>query len=155
MLGRLAKRSQIAFALWILLWPLGCGRQAQTGQSPNLAQGGPVEQDLRLTFGGFPQEHPEEGKLEGVCGTDSTRNVLDCDVYNGLAHWTVKELTLEVTWFPFGEDNKRFYSESVSIEPLKTEHVSIRLGLQLPGRVSPPGKRWGWLIANAKGHRIQ
>jgi hypothetical protein len=113
-----------------------------------LLLGSPVrgEQDLRITFGGFVENHPEGGKLGGVCGTDDTRNVLNCDIYNGLLDWTVTEITLLVTWSPYGDDDKRYYRVPVSIEPLKTERVSVRLGLQLP-----PDDRWGFQIMSARG----
>ncbi len=122
-----------------------------------------AEQDLVLTFGGFMQGGDERQKLEGVCGTDETRNVLNCDIYNGLEGWTVTELTFLITWTPYGENNKRTLAKRVSIEPLKTEHVDIRLGLQLPpdtqfrnkqgAPVGPPQSHWSWLIVRAKGHR--
>jgi hypothetical protein len=136
-----------------------CGPSAEQPRPQNR-----VERDLRITFGGFPQGHPEEGKVDGVCGTDFTRNVLDCDIHNGLAAWTVTELTLEITWYPYEDDNRRLYSERISIEPQKTQHVSIRLGLRLPpdeqlkvrGRpVGKPQSQWQFLIANAKGYRVQ
>ena len=123
-----------------------------------LAQDKKPEQDLRITVGGFVEDHPEGGKLEGVCGTDYTRNVLDCDIYNGLLDRTVTEIMLVVVWSPYGDDNKRFYRVRVSIEPLKTEHVSVRLGLQLPADdVVKPGKitHWKFLIASARGYRVK
>jgi hypothetical protein len=44
----------------------------------------------------------------------------------------------------------------VSIVPLRTERVSVRLGLQLPPD-DVVGTRtlahWAWLIASARGHR--
>ena|SRR6202030_1712613 len=119
----------------------------------------PPEQDLPITFGGFTEGHPERGELNGVCGTDETRNVLNCDIYNGLLDWTVTEITLGVTWAPYNDDDKRYYRETVSIPPLKTGQVSIRLGMQLPldsvikYRAGPPTKQkhWSWLIAGARG----
>ncbi len=116
-----------------------------------------ADQDLRITLGGFVQDHPEGGKLGGGCGPDDTRNVLVCDIYNGLLGWTVTEVLLGVEWSPHGDDDKRFYRVSVSIEPLTTERVSVRLGLQLPpDRQLAPGTRpirsWHWLIMNARGH---
>jgi hypothetical protein len=122
-----------------------------------------AEQDLVLTFGGFLQGGDERQKLEGVCGTDQTRNVLSCDIYNGLQGWTVTELTFVITWTPYEEKNKRTFAQRVSIEPLKTEHVDIRLGLQLPPDtqfrnkrgvpIGQPQNHWAWLIVGAKGHR--
>lgn len=121
-----------------------------------LAQDKKAEQDLRITVGGFPQDRPEGGKLAGVCGTDSTRNVLNCDIYNGLLDWTVTEIILAITWSPYGDDDKRYYRVRVSIEPLKTERVSVRLGLQLPPDdmvAAGTMKHWAWLIKSARGYR--
>lgn len=122
------------------------------------------DSDLRITFGGFREGHPDEGKLGGVCSPDLTRNILDCDIYNGLEGWTVTEVTVLITWAPPNEDNKRNFVERVSIAPLTSERVSIRLGLQLPDdtqlivRGRPLGKpvsHWGWQIVSAKGHRTK
>jgi hypothetical protein len=78
--------------------------------------------------------------------------------------WAVREVTLVVTWSPYGQDDKRYYSERVSIDPQKTERVTIRLGLQLPLDtqlrnkrglpIGPPSQHWGWNLAGAKGHQI-
>jgi hypothetical protein len=118
------------------------------------AQDKNAEQDLRITVGGFVEDHPEGGKLAGVCATDNTRNVLNCDIHNGLSDWTVTEITLTLTWAPYGNDNKRYYRVPVSIAPLNTEAVSVRLGLQLPPD-DVVGTRtmthWAWLIAGARG----
>lgn len=119
----------------------------------------PPPQDLRITSGGFVESHPERGTLHGVCETDATRTVLNCDIHNGLLDWTVTEITIGVTWSPHEDDDKRYFRESVSIEPLMTSQVSVRLGLQLPlddvikSRSLPPKrmKHWSWLIADAKG----
>lgn len=122
------------------------------------------KQDLRITLGGFREGHPDEGKLKGVCSPDLTRNILDCDIYNGLQGWAVSEFTLVVTWSPYQDDDKRYYAQRVSIEPLTSERVSVRLGLQLPqdtrlkfpgGRLGPPQSHWGWQIVEAKGHPIR
>ena len=68
-----------------------------------------------------------------------------------------------VNWLPYTDDDKRYYAQRVAIEPLTTERVSIRLGIQLPedtrfkfrsGRLGPLETHWGWQIAEAKGHRI-
>jgi hypothetical protein len=120
--------------------------------------------DLRLTLGGFREGHQDGGELSGVCTPDVTRTSMDCDIYNGIVGWAVREVTLVVTWSPYGQDEKRYYSERVSIDPQKTERVTIRLGLQLPldtqlrnkrgVPIGPPSKHWGWNLVGAKGHRI-
>ena len=122
---------------------------------PAMAQGRGTAQDLHITLGGFVENHPEGGKLDGVCDTDHTRNVLHCDLYNGLRDWTVTEITLRLTWSPYDNDSKRYYRVPVSIEPLNTERVSVRLGLQLPpdeGVGTRTMTHWEWLIENARGH---
>ena len=140
----------VAFALF------GCQDVTKTSEKPkDSAQ----QQDLRITLGGFIENHPERGVLGGVCGTDTTRNVLNCDIYNGLLDWTVTEITLMVGWLPYKDNDKRYYREPVSIESLKTSPVSVRLGLQLPLdtvvelRNRPPitSKHWRWLFVGAKG----
>jgi hypothetical protein len=83
-----------------------------------------ADRDLRITLGGFVENHPEGGTLNGVCGTDNTRNVLNCDIHNGLLNWTVTEVTIGLTWIPYGDDDKSYFREVVSIEPLKTGQVS-------------------------------
>jgi hypothetical protein len=124
----------------------------------------PKDEDLGLTLGGFREGRPDEGELNGICTGDSTRTVLNCDVYNGLKGWTVSEFTLMITWYPYKDDDKRSYAEHVSIEPMETNRASIKLGLQLPSdtqlivRGRPFGKpqtHWGWSIVSAKGHRAR
>ena len=118
-----------------------------------LAQEKNADQDLRITLGGHIEDRPESGKLAGVCGTDNTRNVMNCDIYNGLLDWRVT--VFAVVWSPYGDDNRRYYRVHVSIEPLKTEHMSVRLGLQLPPDDVVEDRmirHWSWLIAKARGH---
>jgi len=89
---------------------------------------------------------------------------MDCDIYNGIVGWAVREVTLVVTRSPYGQDDKRYYSERVSIDPQKTERVTIRLGLQLPLDtqlrnkrgipIGPPSQHWGWSLVGAKGHQV-
>jgi hypothetical protein len=122
---------------------------------PAMAQGRGTAQDLHITLEGFVEDHPEGGKLGGVCGTDHTRNILHCDIYNGLREWTVTEITLRLTWSPYDSDSKRYYRVPVSIEPFDTERVSVRLGLHLPpdeGAGTKTMTHWQWLIENARGH---
>jgi hypothetical protein len=116
------------------------------------------EQDLKITYGGFIQNGPQDQLLDGVCGTDVTRNNVDCDVHNGLMGWNVTEVTFQV--IRIGDDQQHYYRERVSIPPLQTQHVSIKLGMQLPAdeyikyRGKPGGQtlsHWSWLIVGAKG----
>jgi hypothetical protein len=60
-----------------------------------------LSQELRVTSGGFIENHPERGKLDGVCEADPTRNVLNCDIHNGLLDWTVTEIIIGVRWSPY------------------------------------------------------
>lgn len=121
------------------------------------------EEDLVITFGGFLKDGPESEKLDGVCGTDLTRNELNCDIYNGLLSWNITEVTFEITWSPYQDEEKRFFRNRVSIPPMTTSHLSIKLGMQLPpddmiktrSNVAPTHLRhWSWLIAGAKGEHI-
>ena len=119
-------------------------------------------QKLPITLGGFVENHPERGELGGTCTPDGNRDILNCDVYNGLMDWVLTEITIAVTWSPYGDDDKRYYREAVSIAPLQTRQVSIRLGLQLPSddvyrfRGRPPiaTSHWEWLFAGARGSPV-
>jgi len=132
-------------------------------QQPKLKQENDL--DLHLTLGGFREGHPDDGTLDGVCTLNISRTAMDCDVYNGISGWIVTEVTLVVTWSPYTHNDKRFYSERVSIAPLKTERISIKLGLQLPpddqlrnkrsAPIGPPLQHWEWSLVGAKGHQFQ
>jgi len=69
------------------------------------------------------------------------------------------EVTIGLTWIPYGDDDKSYFREVVSIEPLKTGQVSIRLGTQLPpdtylrfrNKAPVASQHWSWLLANARG----
>jgi len=72
--------------------------------------------------------------------------------------WDITEVTFQV--IRTGEDEHHYYRERMSIAPLKTEHVDIRLAMQLPPddqvkiRGKPFGRplsHWDWLIVGAKG----
>jgi hypothetical protein len=134
-----------------------------TALKPDTAKTSKQEQDLVITFGGFIKDGPETEKLEGVCGTDYTRNVLNCDIYNGLLSWNVTELTFEIVWSPYNDETKRFFRNRVSIPPMTTSHVSFSLGMQLPPDVVSKSRngiapktyeRWSWIIAGAKGEHV-
>ncbi|MFZ0798888.1 MAG: hypothetical protein WCA13_16015 [Terriglobales bacterium] len=144
--------------VWIVLavgFDLAC---VENKPAPDAKAGEPAEQNLTITYGGFIQNGPEDQLLNGVCGTDLTRNVLNCDVHNGLVDWNVTEVTFQV--IPTGDSEQHYYRERLSIAPLQTGHVSIRLGMQLPAddyiklRGRPGGRtqtHWNWLIVEAKG----
>ena len=72
------------------------------------------EQDLKITYGGFMQNGPEDQLLDGVCGTDVTRNTVNCDIHNGLMGWNVTEITFQV------------------VAPETTNNTTIVNGYQLP-----------------------
>jgi hypothetical protein len=114
------------------------------------------EQTLRLTYGGFIQGGPENQRLDGVCGADSNRNAIECDIYNGLPDWNVTELMLRVSWQPYGDNDVRDYRQRVSIAPFTTQKVSVTLGAQLPNDTWIGRERishWTWMVAGAKGVR--
>jgi hypothetical protein len=122
------------------------------------------EQVLPLTLGGFLKDGPEAERVQGVCGPDNSRNLLNCDIYNGLLGWTITEVTLYVSWSPYEKKDLRYYQVPVTIQPQTTEHVTVRLGLQLPPdevdevyEVLHHGKfqtsrQWAWQNIGAKGY---
>lgn len=123
-----------------------------------LAQDSKPDQGLHITRGGTIQDHPDRGKLRGECGTDTTRTLLICDISNGLLDWTVTQVILTVYCSECGPNNTGYYRAPVSIEPLKTERVSLSLGLQLPpdkvvGPTTVPA--WGWQLVSARGFRAK
>ncbi len=124
-----------------------------------------VEQEIRLTFGGWVDGKAQDEKLDGVCVPESTRSILECDIYNGLPNWTITEVIVRVAWSPYIDENVRSFKVITNIKPMTTEHAKIRLGLQLPrdtyqGRLTrDPNlqwqKHWGWLIVGAKGFQTK
>ena len=117
------------------------------------------DQVLPLTFGGFLKDGPESERVEGMCGLDYTRSLLNCDLYNGLPGWVITEVTLNVTWSPYGDDDIRYFRVPISIKPLTKEHTTVRLGLTLPpdevskiGRSVLTSRHWGWQNVGAKGY---
>jgi hypothetical protein len=117
------------------------------------------EQDLAITFGGWVQNGPEDQLLHGLCGANLTRDVLQCDMHNGLMKWNITEITFQVVRLGDREDERHYYREKVSIAPLQTETVTIKLGMQLPadtqisikGRPTRTTSHWTWLVVGAKG----
>src|SRR5260370_36150843 len=97
-------------ALSLLLLTPAC----EEGKPPSDPAPKPVaEQVLRITYGGFVQNGPEDQLLNGVCGTDATRNVVDCDIHNGLMDWNITEITFQV--IPTRDEQQHYYRERVSI----------------------------------------
>jgi hypothetical protein len=143
----------------IVLVIIGCAKQTASTQGDRPKP----EQDLPLTFGGFLQGGPQEERLTGVCTPDLAREVLNCDVYNGLPAWKISEITIVVTWSPYNQEDKRSFRVPTAITPMTTEHCAVRLGLQLPEdewltrnrRPQDRLNKWGWQIMGAKGYRIQ
>jgi len=143
------------FAVSLALVTLGCVE----GTTPRVAvPKEEPEQDLKITYGGFIQNGPQDQLLDGVCGTDVTRNNVNCDIHNGLVGWNVTEVTFQI--IRIGDDQQHYYRQRISIAPLQTEHVDIRLGMQLPADDyikyrGKPGEQtfshWSWLIVGAKG----
>jgi hypothetical protein len=103
----------------------------------------PVEQELKITYGGFLQGGNEQQKIGGACSLDGTHSVLNCDIYNGLPDWQLTELLISIGWSPYSHEDVRDFRQRVSISPLTTVSVNFRLGIQLP-------KEWSWLIVGAK-----
>jgi hypothetical protein len=138
-----------------ILASFGCSNQTAPAPHESVKQ----EQPLPLTFGGFLKDGPEAERVGGVCGTDYTRNLLNCDIYNGLPGWIITEITLVVTWAPYEKNDSRYYQIPIIIEPRMTEHVTLRLGLRLPpddvfklphGKVQT-SSHWHWQTVGARG----
>jgi len=125
----------------------GCSREAP------IPPPSPIEQDIKITVGGFLQGGNEQQKIDGVCDTDDTRNVLNCDIYNGLPNWRVTELVIKLAWAPYSDENVRDFRARVSILPLTTSSMHVLLGTQLPADTRVLGKilkHYHWLIVGAK-----
>jgi hypothetical protein len=117
------------------------------------------EQDLAITFGGFIQNGPEDQLLDGQCSANLSRDVLQCDIHNGLMKWNVTEITFQVIRTGDPDNEHHYYRERASIASLQTETITIKLGMQLPadtyfkmrnGEVKNM-RHWQWLIVGAKG----
>lgn len=150
------------FAISLLLVSSACEEAAKPSSDPTPKE--TPDQDLKITYGGFKQDGPQDQLLDGVCGTDVTRNNLDCDVHNGLIDWNVTEVTFQIIRTGDRDDQQHYYRERVSVPALQTQHVSIRLGMQLPAddyikyRGKPGGhtfSHWSWLIVQAKGTSVK
>ena len=132
-------------SLWIGVTCLGCRPQPTEP---------PIEQDLKLTYGGFLDGGDEHQQIRGVCKPDLTRTSLGCDVYNGLPNWNLTKVVIRVVWTPYGSDATRDFQERVSIPPLTTFHIAFRLGVTLPDDSAVLGHRqshWSWIVIAATG----
>jgi hypothetical protein len=134
----------IAVGVLCIVASFGCGNQS----APASHEEPKREQVLPLMLGGWLKGGPEAEMVDGVCGTDYTRNVLICDIYNGLPGWTLSEVTLSVAWSPYKDGDSRIFQVPVTIKPRTTERVTVGLGLRLP----PDDKHWAWQNVGAKGY---
>lgn len=148
-------------ALGIL--PLSLCLACNVSRSPESNPKFMPEQELTVTFGGFLQNGPEDQRLEGECSPNATRDLLQCDIHNGLLKWRIAEITFQVIRTSDKEDDRHYYRQRVSIEPLQTQSASFKLGMQLPSDTYLPTRdgprkslaHWDWLIVDAKGQRIE
>jgi hypothetical protein len=132
----------------------GCGNHEAVAKREDLQ----TDQVLPLTLDGFLKGSSDVEQVAGICTPDSTRTSLNCDLYNGLAEWTITELTLRVTWSPFENNDARSYRITTAIKPITTERVTVRLGLKLPdddvsvvaGKLRA-NSHWAWQNVGAKG----
>jgi hypothetical protein len=147
----------LKLALFLSFVSLACNESTPSRDQPHTQQS---EQSLAITLGGFVQNGPQDQLIDGQCTPDTTRTVLECDMHNGLMDWNITEVTFQV--ISTGDDQHHYYREQLSIRSLQTEHVTIRLGMQLPpddqlkihGRpVGKPQSHWNWLVVGAKGKR--
>lgn len=133
----------LSLLLVCMLAEVGCGNQNTPASHREIKR----EQVLPLTLGGFLKDGPEEEKVEGICTSDDTRALVNCDIHNGLQGWTITEVTLFVGLIPYEKNSGHYYRVSSTIKPLTTERLAVRLGLQLP-----PGGSWSWQTVGAKGY---
>jgi hypothetical protein len=100
--------------------------------------------------------------VDGQCQANPARDVLECDMHNGLMKRNITEITFQVIRTGDRENERHYYRQSISIAPLQTETVTIKLGMQLPAdtRVSIKGgaartlTHWQWLVVGAKGQSV-
>jgi hypothetical protein len=96
MSARVTSKAVLICAWLTVLLIIGCERETAPTQSGSAKR----EQELPLTFGGFLKGGPEDERLDGVCGPDLSRNVVECDIYNGLPGWRITEITIKVVILP-------------------------------------------------------
>lgn len=159
--GKKVRRSSIGLIL-VLLPVLGCNWGGSLPNQRPIPQS-EAEEDLPITFGGFIQNGPEDQKVDGQCKPNFARDLLSCDIHNGLIPWNITELTFQIIRDTDPENEHHYYRERVSIGPLQTETVVIKLGMQLPadtqtrlrGRKPVITDHWHWLVVGAKGTRLR
>ena len=108
--------------------------------------------------------------MDGICGPNVQREILECDIHNHLMDWTIPELTFQVILRDEIRNTKEdssphhYYRQEVTIPPLQSAHITMTLGMQLPRDdqmmshnrpIGAPIQHWGWQIVNAKGHHNQ
>ncbi len=111
---------------------------------------------------GVRDAHPcnvrKDGAPSVVVAFRKSKGGPPADIHNGLVGWNVTEVTFQI--IRIGDDQQHYYRQRISIAPLQTEHVDIKLGMQLPAddyikyRGKPGGQNfshWSWLIVGAKG----
>lgn len=112
-----------------------------------------VERQITLTYGGFISGGDENQKVEGICTPSADRTALQCDIYNGLPEWKLTVVALRIARSAPDIDTHEYHMR-VSIPPMTTQTVTIKLGLRLPddeGLYSHPTTHWGWLLVGAAG----
>jgi hypothetical protein len=141
-------------SILIALLTLGCAR---TSSSPK-ENGRQREQELQITLGGSIKDHPEEGSLDGICGVvDNTRREISCDIYNGLSHWKLTQVTIILNWYPYEDDDRRDYRLPVSLAPLTSVRQTFSLGIQLPPDTTVLGHKmghWGWTYGPVRAYWV-
>jgi hypothetical protein len=152
------RRSSILLVVLPLLLALACDESPRAASNPKPEP----EQDLVITFGGFLQNGPQDELLNGQCGPNLSRDVLQCDIHNGLMKWNITEITFQVIRGGDPENEHHYYRERASIASLQTETITVKLGMQLPtdtyfkernGHVDT-FTHWNWLIVGAKGQHL-
>lgn len=152
-------RCSFALAVLPLLASLACETAPSIDSNPKPNP----EQDLAITYGGFIKDGPENELLDGQCAESVARDVLRCDIHNGLMKWKVTEITFQVIRHGDKDGEQHYYRERISIVPLQTETVTIKLGMQLPAdtRIAIRGRpvqtlnHWSWLVVGAKGQQTE
>lgn len=152
--------SSIVLAGVLLLLTLACDETKSPASNPIPKP--QIEQNLTITLGGFIENGPEDQLLDGQCRPNLTRDVLQCDIHNGLIPWNITEITFQVIRTGDPENEHHYYRERVSIASLQTATVTIKLAMQLPadtrltfrGRQTSTMTHWEWLIVGAKGIAI-
>ncbi len=115
------------------------------------------EQELPITLS---DDHHEGGSITGWCSlNEDTGDELTCEFHNGLADWTVTELTIRVTDYYFTKHyptsyfrpEVRDYRVRVRIEPLTVERTpTFKLAMSLFTGLRGAFD-WDWKVVGARG----